>query len=127
MKITASLLGAVAVTVLVAWPAPAPAQAGGAASAPSGQGTQYTDKGADTCLGCHDADSDTSTFTVADIFKTPHAQRGNAHAPFGPGGLQCEACHGPGARHAAGGSKKKLTIISFKPDSFLPVGERNQA
>ncbi|NRF71074.1 DmsE family decaheme c-type cytochrome [Aquincola sp. S2] len=89
--------------------------------------TEYSPKGADTCLKCHDADSDTDTFTAAAIFKGKHAQRGNAHAPFGPGGLQCEACHGPGGRHSAGGSKKKLTTNSFKPDSFLPVAERNAA
>jgi DmsE family decaheme c-type cytochrome len=110
-----------------------PAQASAsAASAPAavdevGGGTQYTDKGADTCLGCHDEEADTTTFTTAGIFKTRHAHRGNAHAPFGAGGLQCEACHGPGARHATKGSKKKSTINSFKPDSFLPVSERNQA
>ncbi len=91
------------------------------------QGTQYSEKGADTCIGCHDEEADTATFTIASIFKTRHAHRGNAHAPFGAGGLQCEACHGPGARHASKGSDKKLTINSFKPDSFLPVAERNQA
>jgi DmsE family decaheme c-type cytochrome len=106
----------------------AAAQAESAASAPaaaSGQGTEYTAKGADTCIGCHDEESD--TFSISALFKSKHAQRGDARAPFGPGGLQCEACHGPGARHAAKGSKKKLTINSFKPDSFLTAEERNQA
>jgi DmsE family decaheme c-type cytochrome len=95
-------------------------------SAPAkGQGSEYSAKGADTCLGCHDEES--ATFSAAAIFKSKHAHRGNARAPFGPGGLQCEACHGPGANHAAKGSKKKLTINSFKKDSFLPVEVRNQA
>src|SRR6185436_6045578 len=53
--------------------------------------------------------------------------RGNKHAPFGAGGLQCEACHGPGGRHASKGSNKKQTINSFKPNSFLTVAERNAA
>jgi len=97
-----------------------------AVSAPPGQGTEYSEKGADTCFTCHDPDADTPTFTTSAIFKTRHAQRGNAHAPFGPGGLQCEACHGPGARHAAKGSKKKLTINSFKADSFLTPAQRNE-
>jgi len=108
-------------------PASAPASAAVAKAAPPpGQGTQYTAKGADTCLECHDADSDTPTFSAAGIFKSRHAQRGNAHAPFGKGGLQCEACHGPGGRHASGGSNKKLTINNFKASSFLTVQERNQ-
>jgi len=94
------------------------------AAPPVVQGTEYTEKGADTCLGCHDPDSDTSTFTTADIFKSRHAQRGNAHAPFGPGGLQCEACHGPGARHSVKGAK--TAINSLKSNSFLSARERNQ-
>ena len=102
------------------------AQAQAAAAAPAtGQGSEYTESGADTCLGCHDDEG--ASYSASALFKGKHAQRGNARAPFGPGGLQCEACHGPGARHAAKGSKKKLTINSFKADSFLPVGERNQA
>ncbi len=87
----------------------------------------YTEKGADTCLGCHDEEADTASFSTAGIFKTPHARRGDAHAPFGPGGLQCEACHGPGARHATKGSDKKSTLNSQKPDSFMPPRERNEA
>jgi DmsE family decaheme c-type cytochrome len=87
--------------------------------------TQYSAKGADTCLECHDADNDTASFVNARIFKTRHAQRHNTHAPFGKGGLQCEACHGPGARHSLKGDKK--AINSQKADSFLPVAERNQA
>src|SRR5512146_2909866 len=92
--------------------APSAAASAASAAAPAdvvGMGTQYSEKGADTCLGCHDEEADTLTFTTAGIFKNRHAQRGNAHAPFGPGGLQCEACHGPGAKHSSKGSKKKLT------------------
>jgi DmsE family decaheme c-type cytochrome len=89
-------------------------------------GTEYSEKGADTCLGCHDPESDSIGFSTADIFKTAHAQRTNPHAPFGPGNLQCEACHGPGARHATKGSNKKETINSFKPTSFLSVAQRNE-
>lgn len=85
----------------------------------------YTKEGADTCLGCHDDESD--TYSASAIFKTKHAHRADKRAPFGPGGLQCEACHGPGGKHASKGSKKALTINSFKADSFLPVERRNQA
>jgi DmsE family decaheme c-type cytochrome len=130
------LLGGVAAVTIAqpAAPASAPASAAAAAEAasaprapevPPGMGTEYSEKGADTCLGCHDPDSDSPGFSTAAIFKSKHAQRGNVHAPFGKGGLQCEACHGPGARHAARGSKKTLTINSFKPGSFLTVPQRN--
>lgn len=143
MNVTKSMLSALLALAGLAWqplataqgdtPAPSDAAsaplASKAASAPAaaGQGTQYTESGADTCLECHDADSDTATFTTSAIFKTRHAQRGDKRAPFGAGGLQCEACHGPGARHATKGSKKALTINSFKRESFLSAEERNQA
>jgi DmsE family decaheme c-type cytochrome len=91
---------------------------------PPGPGDQYSEKGADTCLGCHDAESDTLTFTTAAIFKSKHAFRADPRAPFGAGGLQCEACHGPGNRHATQG-KKKLTINSQKSTSFMSVEQRN--
>ncbi|HJW10795.1 MAG TPA: DmsE family decaheme c-type cytochrome [Albitalea sp.] len=106
--------------------ASAPPARAAAAALPPGTGTEYSPKGADTCLECHDADSDTATFTTAGIFKSRHAQRGNAHAPFGKGGLQCEACHGPGARHSASGGKKKLNINSQKAGSFLTPAQRSE-
>jgi DmsE family decaheme c-type cytochrome len=88
----------------------------------------YSEKGADTCLKCHDEESDTPTFTTAGIFKSRHGMRGDKRTPFGAGGLQCEACHGPGGRHSSkGGGKKTLTINSQKKDSFLPVAKRNEA
>lgn len=109
------------------WAPSARAQAGaGAPEAPSGPGVQYSEKGADTCLGCHDADADTATFTTAGIFKTRHAHRADAHGPFGPGGLQCEACHGPGGRHASKGSNKKATTNSLKASSFMTAEQRNE-
>ncbi len=86
----------------------------------------YSEQGADTCLGCHDEEADTATFSTAAIFRTPHARRGDGHGPFGPGGLQCEACHGPGAQHASKGSDKKHTINSHKPGSLLPPAQRNE-
>jgi DmsE family decaheme c-type cytochrome len=123
----------IAALVAVPWGMPLRAQTGPGttpgADAP-GMGTQYSDKGADTCLNCHDEEADTLAFSTAGIFRGKHAQRGNRHAPFGPGGLQCEACHGPGARHSvkeASKSTRARTINSFKANSFLDVGERNQA
>lgn len=56
----------------------------------------YTEKGADTCIKCHDTDE---AYPVFDIFKTKHGQQGDKLSPFA--GLQCEACHGPGVAGAA--------------------------
>jgi DmsE family decaheme c-type cytochrome len=103
-----------------------PAATAASAPLPTVIGTKYSEKGADTCLYCHDEESDTATFTTAGVFKNKHARRADAHGPFGPGGLQCEACHGPGANHSIKDSKKIPTVNSLKPNSLLPVGERNQ-
>jgi DmsE family decaheme c-type cytochrome len=70
--------------------APTPAPANGAVLA-----SDFTEKGADTCLKCHDEDSE---FPVFSIFKTKHARKADSRTPFAH--LQCETCHGPGARHA---------------------------
>jgi DmsE family decaheme c-type cytochrome len=107
-------------------PETAPAAGTGSAQA-AGTGDQYSEKGADTCLECHDAEADTATFTTAGIFRNRHASRVDGRSPFGPGGLQCEACHGPGARHSAKGSKKTLTTNSHKKTSFMPPESRNEA
>lgn len=99
----------VLLAALACW-GPAAAQAG------------YTDEGADTCLGCHDENE--GNYNAAALFKTPHAHRGNPRSPFGQGGLQCEACHGPGAAHAK--RKKSDLINTFKPDSSVSLADRNK-
>ena len=66
----------------------------------------------------------TPGYSGASIFKGKHGHRMDKRAPFGPGGLQCEACHGPGARHAA--SKNPQSINSNKASSSQTVQERNQ-
>jgi DmsE family decaheme c-type cytochrome len=97
--------------------------------------TAYTEKGADTCIKCHDEESD---FPVFSIFKTKHAARGDARSPFAK--LQCEACHGPGGVGAAamaealekGGHIGKVRpgeprppILNFGPKSNDPVEKQN--
>ena len=52
----------------------------------------YSSKGADTCMRCHDEAA------VTPIFKTKHATKADPHSPFAQ--LQCETCHGPGSVHA---------------------------
>ncbi len=62
---------------------------------------QYSDRGADTCLKCHDEDSE---FPVLSIFKTKHAQLADKRTPFAQ--LQCETCHGPVGEHGVRKVKK---------------------
>jgi DmsE family decaheme c-type cytochrome len=132
MNIAKFLLSSLLLPAALAWqPAVLAAEAdaaasAAAASAPLPSRSQYSEKGADTCLYCHDSDSDTATFVTAGVFKGKHAQRGNRHAPFGQGGLQCEACHGPGALHSDKRSQPKATINSLKRDSFMTVTQRNE-
>jgi DmsE family decaheme c-type cytochrome len=83
---------------------------------------KYSKNGADTCLGCHD--DETATYSGSAIFKSRHAQRGDKHSPFGAGGLQCEACHGPGAAHAK--SKKAEMIFGYGKESQSTPAERNR-
>ena len=132
MKITKPLLAAllwsftlsVAVTagrVAAAEPDAQSAAPAATESAPpaAGQGTKYTEKGADTCLVCH---TEAWPYPVFPIFKTKHANRADKRTPFA--GLQCEACHGPGAKHAESGDKN--AINSFKATSFLSPEQRNK-
>ncbi len=119
MKTPRSLISRLLLLAALVWPAWAFAQAAPNLP-PLGA---YSEKGADTCLECHD--DETATYSGSALFKGKHAHRRDARAPFGPGGLQCESCHGPGARHSAKGSNKKATINSLKADSDRPVAERN--
>ncbi|MFO1224752.1 MAG: DmsE family decaheme c-type cytochrome [Burkholderiaceae bacterium] len=130
----ASIVGTLVAASALAQPAPAPAASGPAAAAsaparaasapPIPPGT-YSEKGADTCLKCHDEEADTLTFTTAGVFRNAHAHRGDKRAPFGPGGLQCEACHGPAAQHARDG-KEVHTLNSLKANSKRTIAERNE-
>ncbi|MDO8789640.1 MAG: DmsE family decaheme c-type cytochrome, partial [Sulfuritalea sp.] len=74
----------------------------------------------DTCLACHAE----WKVPILAIFKTKHGVRADKRTPFAAGGLQCEACHGPGAKHAETTSKD--AINSFKDSSFLPPEQRNK-
>src|ERR1039458_4128252 len=89
--------------------------AGGAAAPASA----HSPAGADTCLGCH------NDATVTGIFHTKHARPNDPRGPFGHGGLQCEACHGPGGAHvkAGGGPPAGLTVFGSK--SPTPVAQKN--
>jgi len=88
------------------------------------QHAEYSKKGADTCLGCHDEES---VFPVMDIFKTPHGNTASKSSPLGQ--LQCESCHGAAGDH----TKKRIRegetrepMIGFGRGSDVPVSERNK-
>jgi len=113
----------------------AEAPANAAAPIASKQASGFSEKGADTCIKCHDADEE---YPVFDIFKTKHGQQKDKRSPFA--GLQCEACHGPGAAgeaameeaFARGGhvgkvppGQKRPPILNFGTKSDESVEKQN--
>lgn len=82
----------------------------------------YTKRGADTCLRCHDEESE---YPVLPIFKTKHAVVADERSPFA--GRQCEACHGPGEFHTRTEEGEEAgSIVSFNPrhDDLIATPER---
>ena len=53
---------------------------------------EFSRKGADTCISCHDEEA------ILSIFRTPHGHPVDANAPFAH--EQCESCHQAGAAHS---------------------------
>lgn len=98
--------------------APMPASASTSASATL-TSSGYSAKGADTCLGCH------ATANLVGLFHTKHAQPTTDQGPFGRGGLQCEACHGPGGAHVKAGGGPPAGMIVFGAKSPTPVAAQN--
>jgi DmsE family decaheme c-type cytochrome len=97
---------------------PAPA-ATAPASGPPHTPSAYSAQGADTCLGCH------NYAAVTGIFRTKHAQPGDPRGPFGHGGLQCEACHGPGGAHVAAGGGPLAGMVDFGRKALAPALKQN--
>ena len=91
------------------------------AGSASGQETGYSKKGADTCLACHDEPE------TLELFRGKHGVPSDPDSPFGHGQLQCEACHGPGDKHAGRVRRgtERPPVIVFGPDSVTPVAEQN--
>ncbi len=83
----------------------------------------YSRKGADTCLACHDDP------VTAAIFRTKHAIPADPRSPFGHGQLQCEACHGPGGAHSGRVRRgaERPPVIRFGADSGTAIGVQNGA
>ena len=90
-----------------------------AASADEGD---YSRKGADTCLSCHEDD-----VTLA-VFGGKHAIPTDPNGPFGHGQLQCEACHGPSGDHSGRvrrGKERPAPGAKFGSDSGTPIETQN--
>lgn len=82
----------------------------------------YTPQGADTCLKCHDEDSEVP---VLALFKTKHAVQADERTPFAQ--LQCETCHGPGGEHGkrVRRGEARPPIRDFGRQAATPVSEQN--
>ncbi len=84
----------------------------------------YSRKGADTCLRCHD---NSGSFPVLDIFAGKHGDPNHPQSPFVH--LQCETCHGPigdhDARRLAEGESRE-DMFTFGNSGNLTADEQNQ-
>jgi DmsE family decaheme c-type cytochrome len=116
MTVVSSIKTTAALLMLLVVPGVVAAQADDEATAP-----EYSRKGADTCIACHDDQK------VLAVFRTKHAVPEDAHSPFGHGQLQCEACHGPGGNHAARvrRGQERPAIPAFGSESLSSVAEQN--
>jgi DmsE family decaheme c-type cytochrome len=76
---------------------------GAAASQQSGPSPAAEYVGSDTCRACHDA-------LYTSLEKTPHWKT-TLDTRRGPQFQGCEACHGPGSEHVAGGGDKSKIFV----------------
>jgi DmsE family decaheme c-type cytochrome len=88
-------------------------------AAPGTAAPAYSDNGADTCLGCH------ANAAVTGIFHTRHGRPNDPQGPFGAGGLQCEACHGPGGAHVRAGGGPLAGMVDFGRKAGAPARVQN--
>lgn len=126
MKISKSLVATLFLLSGLAFGGAAVAQEAAKAAEPAQAAapeTGYSEKGADTCLKCHEAEFETKEGA---IFLSRHAQPENPRSPFGKGQLQCEACHGPGNLHATNKKDRRDHIIAFNAPASRTAGEQNQ-
>lgn len=82
---------------------------------------RYSERGADTCLSCHNDER------MLLIFQTPHGEGMDPNTPFAH--LQCESCHGPGGEHT---SRRQVgaghpPIRDFGPGSTTDTRVQNGA
>jgi len=83
---------------------------------------EYSGKGADTCLKCHDEDNE---YPVLPVFRTGHGERNDSRSPMAI--LQCETCHGPAGNHTEKVKQGEIRapIRAFGSGAWTPVTEQN--
>lgn len=86
----------------------------------------YSRRGADNCLGCHDEEE---PFPTLALFRTVHGHPRIEGSPFAtdgaadpPAGLQCEACHGPMGEHG-----RQILAENAEREPVLNFGRRGNA
>lgn len=91
--------------------------------APAQEESEYSRRGADSCLRCHD---DSSEFPVLDIFRTAHGSVSHPDGPFA--GAQCEACHGPSGAHEQAMRRREEgpPMPGFGMEADTPAQEQNE-
>ncbi|KHT63267.1 cystathionine beta-synthase [Photobacterium gaetbulicola] len=86
------------------------------------QDGRYSRDGTETCLRCHDKDSE---IPATGIFDNVHGRLGVSHGPMSD--RQCEACHGPLGNHHRNprGDNVREPMITFGDDSPVPASKQN--
>ncbi|MYE11880.1 MAG: DmsE family decaheme c-type cytochrome [Gammaproteobacteria bacterium] len=87
---------------------------------------EYSRRGADTCIACHD---EAEPFPTLEVFRTVHGHPAVPGSPFEtadearfPAGLQCEACHGPIGEHG-----RPILAEGAAREAVLNFGARGNA
>ena len=117
MTVKARFAIVVAMFAVASFPGIASSQSSDDEAAPP----EYSRKGADSCLACHD------DAKVLAVFQTAHAAPEDPNSPFGHGQLQCEACHGPGGDHAGRvrRGQERPPVAAFSSNTGTSIGDQN--
>jgi DmsE family decaheme c-type cytochrome len=89
------------------------------ASAEAQQTPPYAERGAETCIRCHDQPP------VTLVLRSPHAVKGDPSTPFAA--HACETCHGASPEHMAApaqGQKRVPPAVVFKGPNSSPLDVR---
>ena len=81
---------------------------------------QFTEKGVEACLYCHDVER------MRMILDTPHGDGKNPDTPFAQHG--CESCHGPGSLHATRSrrGKGRPPMITYGENAKTPIARQSK-
>lgn len=119
MKTPHRVVVGLAIWIFCSWLAPSAVAQKAYDSAPV-PGATYAERGAETCMRCHDE------APVTHILYTPHAQKADKRTPFAS--HACETCHGPSPEHLvkpAEGEKRAPVSMAFGKNSKNSPREQN--